>query len=50
VVTKSVRVLTIAAIISGIIGVLTGNPKYMLNDLLGVAMAWWIGFDMIRDK
>jgi len=39
VMTKSKSALIVAAIIAGIIGVLTGSPKYLIVDLFGVVIA-----------
>ncbi len=48
--TKSKVALTIAAVIAGIIGVATGNPAYMLADLIGVAIGFALGISFINDQ
>ncbi len=44
-----VRIMTIVAIISGFIAVVTGNPYYMINDLVAVGCGWGLGFYSIRN-
>jgi hypothetical protein len=46
--TKSKVALTVAAIIAGIIGVTTGNPAYAIADLIGIAVAFWLGISRIN--
>jgi hypothetical protein len=48
--TKSKVALIIAAIIAGIIGVVTGNPAYMLADLIGVVIAFGLGISFINSQ
>lgn len=43
-------VTVLAAIISAIAGVVTGNPAYMGADLVGVVLGLWIGFGIIQKK
>jgi len=48
--TKSKVALTFAAIIAGIIGVATGNPAYAIADLIGIAVAIWLGISLINSQ
>jgi hypothetical protein len=50
VLTKSKVALTFAAIIAGIIGVATGNPAYAIADLIGIAVAFWLGISHINSQ
>jgi hypothetical protein len=48
--TESKIALTIAAIIAGIIGVVSGNPAYMAGDLIGVVIAFGLGIFFINSQ
>ena len=50
VLTKSKRALIFAAVVAGIIGVATGNPAYMVADLIGVAIAFALGISFIDEQ
>lgn len=47
-ITNSQILLALAAIISGAIGIATGNPAYTFADLIGVAIAYAIGVSYVR--
>ncbi len=48
--TRSKVALIVAAIIAGIIGVATGNPAYASADLIGIAVAFWLGISLINSQ
>lgn len=48
--TRSKVALIVAAIIAGIIGVATGNPAYAIADLIGIAVAFWLGISLINSQ
>ena len=41
--------LAVAALISGAVGVMVGNPAYLSADLLGVAIGYFIGRSLVDD-
>jgi len=47
----SSKIITVlAAIISAIVGVATGNPAYMGADFVGVAIGLWIGIGIMEEQ
>ncbi len=49
VMTKSKSALIFAAIIAGVIGVLTGRAEYIFVDLFGVAVAVLAAWSAVKD-
>ena len=48
--TESKVALVLAAVVSGCIGVATGNPSYVVADLIGVAVGVALGFSLINNQ
>ena len=48
--TESKVTLVLAAVVSGCIGVATGNPSYVVADLIGVAVGVALGFSLINNQ
>lgn len=46
--TRSRTALVIAAVMLGAVGVLIGNPAYMVVDLVGVAIGFWSGMFALK--
>jgi hypothetical protein len=48
VVTKGKGGVMVGAIIGGIIAVASGNPAFIVSDLIGVGVGTWVGFNMTK--
>ena len=48
--TKSKTALIVVAILAAFIGIKTGNSAYVLADLIGVVIAFILGFALINDQ
>lgn len=48
VITKGKGGVIIGAIIGGAIAVASGNPAFIVADLIGVAAGIWLGFGLVK--
>lgn len=47
---RNARVVLFAALIMGGVGIATGNPAFMLADLVGVVVGYFIGIQFAQKK
>ncbi len=48
VITKGKGGVIVGAIIGGVIAVASGNPAFIVSDLIGVGVGTWLGFSMVK--